>query len=135
MEKLFVDANFFIRFFTRDDNKQAAIVDEFFKKAQAGKIVLVTGHPVIFELAWVLKKGYSLSPDKVLDYISSLVGAPWLMMQDREIVENAINIARMSGQDFADAYICANSKAIGATGILTFNKKHFERMGTIIANV
>jgi predicted nucleic-acid-binding protein len=41
----------------------------------------------------------------------------------------------MSGQDFADAYICANSKVIGATGILTFNKKHFERMEAIIADV
>jgi hypothetical protein len=48
---------------------------------------------------------------------------------DAALVEEAINLARESDQEFADAYIFAASRKAGAEEIATFNLKHFHRLG------
>lgn len=130
MESVFVDANVFLRFLTKDDDGQASKAKSLFLKAQEGKLRLVTGPPILFEIAWTLKVRYKLSHTEILDVLESLIATPWLEMVDRDLAEEAVNIARLSGQDFADAYIHASAQQIGAAGVATFNRKHFEKLGT-----
>lgn len=56
-------------------------------------------------------------------------------MTDRDLVEKAVNIARISGQDFADAYVHVYSKKAGADSIATFNRKHFDKMGSVLLDL
>lgn len=132
MDMVFVDSNVFLRFITRDDRGQADRAKKLFLQAQSGKIGLLTGPPVLFELAWTLKVRYKRPLLQILDLLESLVTTPWIAMPDKDLAREAVRIARKTGQDFADAYIHASAMKNGASGVATFNRKHFEEMGTAL---
>jgi hypothetical protein len=60
--------------------------------------------------------------------LASIVALPCLSLTDVSLVEEAIELAHKSSQEFADAYIAASAARAGATKIATFNQKHFDRM-------
>jgi predicted nucleic-acid-binding protein len=130
MDTVFVDSNVFLRYLTADNADQSAQARNLFQNAIEGKIILITGPPVLFEISWTLKVRYKRSAAEILDILEALVSASWLNMADKNIVGHAVITARASGQDFADAYIHESALKMGAQCIATFNKKHFERMRT-----
>jgi predicted nucleic acid-binding protein len=130
MDSVFVDANVFLRFLARDEDGLASRAKGLFMKARKGQLRLVTGPPVLFEIAWTLKVRYKLPQAGILDILESLITTTWLDMIDKDLAEQAVNMARLSGQDFADAYIHASAQKIGAAGIATFSRKHFDKLGT-----
>jgi predicted nucleic acid-binding protein len=129
MDTVFVDSNVFLRYITRDDQGQTDRAKKLFKQAHSGEISLVTGPPVLFEIAWTLKIRYKQPPHRVLDFLESLVTTPWISMPDKDLALEAVRLAKNTEQDFADAYIHASACKSGAIGIATFNRKHFEKMG------
>lgn len=132
METVFVDSNLFLRYLTKDDTGQADLAKGLFLKAQAGQIRLVTGPPVLFEVAWTLKVRYKQPPRKILEFLDSLVTTAWIGMPDKDVAGEAVSLAKKTDQDFADAYIHASALKLGATAVATFNRKHFESMGTAL---
>lgn len=130
MKTYFVDTNVFLRFFTHDDARQHDRAVTLFKDAAAGKIALVTGPPVLFEVAWTLRATYDVARDKILEVLSSILGIRGLRIADATLVEAAIRAAAGSGQEFADAYIHEQTMALGADAIATFNRRHFEKLGS-----
>ena len=128
--RVFVDANVFLRFFTADDAGQAARAEHFFRRAAAGELVLVTGPPVLFELVWTLRSAYKQSKTQVLTALKAVLAVSSLELSDRTLVEDAVRLASAGGQEFADAYIAASVSATGAGQLATFNRAHFDRLGT-----
>jgi len=128
MKTVFVDANVFVRFFAADDTDHQALATELFRKAASGKVSLVTGPPVLFEIAWTLRSAYGQSPEKILTVLEVIASLPGLRLLDLNLVEQAIALARRSGQEFADAYIAVSAQRAGAAEIATFNQKHFQEM-------
>lgn len=128
MNKIFVDSNVFLRFFTRDDRGQHEQAFNLFTKADEGLIDIVTGPPVLFEIAWTLRGAYNLSKEQVLDALAAIVALKGLQLIDADVVQEAIRLAQSSGQEFADAYIAAAAQKKKAE-VATFNKKHFQRLG------
>lgn len=127
-QTVFVDANVFLRYFTLDDAGQHKWAGDLFQAAADGKLKLITGPPVLFEIAWTLRSAYEQPRERVLDVLAGMVTLPNLSLTDIALVESAIEMARKSGQEFADAYIVAEAQRVGATEIATFNQKHFERL-------
>ena len=132
MKTVFIDANVFLRFFTMDDKGQHEKAAGLLQRAAAGKVALVTGPPVLFEVVWTLRSAYGVPWEKVLDVLSRMRGMPGLRMTDADLVDEAISVCRATGQEFADAYIVASAKRARADGIATFNRKHFEKMAAPI---
>lgn len=132
MKTIFVDANVFLRFFTVDDRGQHEQAAELFREAAGGKVVLVTGPPVLFEIVWTLRSAYKQTNAKVLDVVAAIAALPGLQLTDARIVEDALALARASGQEFADAYIASASRQVGADEVATFNRKHFDDLGVAI---
>ena len=128
MKTVFVDSNVFLRFFTVDDTGQHEQAAALFEAAAAGKVRLVTGPPVLFEIAWTLRSAYKLPKEKILDMIEAMVAFRGLELTDHHLVEEAVRLARASGQEFADAYLSATANDLGAE-VATFNTKHFDKMG------
>jgi len=126
---VFVDSNVFLRFFTVDDAGQHERAAQLFEKAAAGKVKLVTGPPVLFEIAWTLRAAYDQSRERVLEVFAAIQALSSLILTDAQLVEQAIELARKSGQEFADAYIVAAAEKVGAPEIATFNQKHFDKLG------
>ncbi len=127
MKTVFVDSNVFMRFFTKDDSGQHEKAATLFEAGAAGKIRLVTGPPVLFEIAWTLRSAYNLSKEQISDALDAIIAFPGLKLKDAELVEEAIRLARSSGREFADAYIRASANEMEAR-IATFNRKHFTKM-------
>ncbi len=128
--RVFVDANVFLRFFTVDDQGQATRAERLFKRADMGEVTLITGPPVLFELAWTLRSAYAQTKAGVMETLSAILALPHLELTDRRLVDEAVALARSSGQEFADAYIAASLSTAGAVELATFNRRHFDRLGT-----
>lgn len=128
MKRVFVDANVFLRFFTVDDHGQHGKAVRLLNDAAAGRVTLVSGPPVLFEVAWTMRSAYGVDADAILGALESIAGFPGLSLSDVENVLAAISLARESGVEFADAYIAVSAQALGADQIATFNVRDFRRM-------
>jgi uncharacterized protein len=129
VEKVFVDTNVFLRFFTRDDQGQHEKAARLFLDAEGGQIELVTGPPVFFELAWTLRSAYKQKPDRVVDVLERILAFPGMTVTDEGLVIKALALARNGGGEFADAYVAANTSMSGADAVATFNQKDFQKLG------
>ncbi len=125
---IFVDANVFLRFFTTDDKGQSERAARLFQSASAGRVALITGPPVLFEIAWTLRSAYNQSRERVFDVLSAILALSGLSLVDGALAEAAILRGRESGQEFADAYIAASADIHGAGEIATFNQRDFEKL-------
>jgi predicted nucleic-acid-binding protein len=126
---IFVDTNIFTRLFVKDDARQHEIAKDLFKQAQDGKVALVTGHPVFFELAWVLSYTYKVSNSEIMDILESILSFGGLKVSDREHIADAISLARATNSSFADSYMAASLHRLQAKEVATFDKKHFSKLG------
>ena len=126
MNTVFVDSNVFLRFLTGDDPQQREKAVALFKRAGAGEVRLLSGPPVLFEIAWTLRTAYGQEREVILEFLTSILRIPGLRITDMPIVVKAIGLAKNLGMDFADAYVAALAGSEGATELATFNRKHFE---------
>ena len=127
MDKYFVDSNVFLRFFSKDDDKQRQQAKAMLLRGQKKEIELYCGPPIFFEVAWVLATTYGLSRDEILDTLETMLCTPNLRVLDEGTVRDAIELARATQQGFADSYIAITAQRL-ETGIATFNKKHFAKL-------
>ncbi|MHB1645482.1 MAG: hypothetical protein ACYCSW_03100 [bacterium] len=54
-KKIFVDANIFLRYLINDNISISDKIEEIFKKASSGKILLITNSLVIVEIIFILE--------------------------------------------------------------------------------
>lgn len=130
MKLVSVDANVFLRFFTKDDARQHACAAQLFRTAAKGEIALMVGPPVLFEVAWTLRSAYNQTPSQVADVLEAVLSLPGLTITDASICTKALRLARDSGVEFPDAYIAALAETYGADAVATFNLADFQRLGT-----
>ena len=129
MTTWFVDANIFLRVLTVDDRGQHQKAIRLFEAARREECRLVTGPPVLFELAWTLRAAYKTPKDGVLKILGAIFATPGLTLTDAPLVADALTLASVTGSEFADAYVAASSRAAGCSGVATFNRKDFARLG------
>lgn len=129
MKPVFVDANVFLRFFTKDDEGQHARAAKLFRAGAEGRLPLISGPPVLFEIAWTLRAAYRQSSSVVLDVLEAILALPGLSLTDAAVCAEAVRLSRQSGVDFPDAYIAALSQTTGAEGVATFNLADFRKLG------
>ena len=129
----FVDANVFLRFLTVDDQGQHQKAARLFEAACREECRLVTGPPVLFELAWTLHAAYKTPKDRVLEILRAIFATPGMTMTDAPLVAEALTLASTTGAEFADAYIAAGSRAAGCSGVASFNRRDFARLGLDLA--
>ncbi len=134
MKTLFVDSNVLLRFFTADDAGQSERARALLQSSADGKVRLLCGPPVLFEVAWTLRSAYRVPPDRILAALQGLFALPGLELTDAAIVGEALTASALTGVEFADAYIAASARAEGCDAIATFNTKDFGRLGLTIAD-
>ncbi len=128
MKRIFVDTNIFVRYLVNDIPSQIDKVDRLFDLAENGKVRMVTGPPVFFEIAWTLKSFYNMDRKAIHDCLSGILALAGLEIIDLDIVEKALELYKDTSADFSDAYIAALSKKVNAESVATFNKKHFKKL-------
>lgn len=135
MKAWFVDTNVFLRFLTVDDRGQHARAARLLESAARGERRLVSGPPVLFELAWTLRAVYKMPRVTVLEVLSAVFAIPGLTLTDAPLVAEALSLAAETALDFADAYIASSSRAAECSGVATFNQKNFAKLGVELAEL
>jgi predicted nucleic acid-binding protein len=135
MTAWFVDTNIFLRFLTVDDEGHHAKAVHLFEAAARGESRLVTGPPVLFELAWTLRAAYKTPKTQVLEILRAVFATPCLTLTDTPLVADALTLASATDSEFADAYIAASSRATECSGVATFTRKDFAKLGVELADL
>jgi predicted nucleic-acid-binding protein len=128
MADFFVDTNVFLRFLTNDDATKARRAEALFKKAIAGKVRLETSLLVIAEIIWTLESFYRLAKADIAKKVGKILNTPNLECPSADFVLEALDIYVTKNVDFIDAYHGVMLREAGMLKILTYDKKHFERM-------
>lgn len=131
MNKYFTDTNIFLRFFTNDVPEQAEAVEHLLNQATEGQVVLQTSALVIAEIVWTLESYYELSREEIKSKILAILNTPGLLVENSDIISQAIPLYVDKNIDFIDAYNSYWMRAHGLSRVYTFDIRHFARAAGI----
>jgi predicted nucleic-acid-binding protein len=128
-----IDTNVLVRFIVRDDPEQASIATAFIESLSVDNpafLTLVT----VAELYWVLDHTYKASREQIYNIFHSLLTSEDLVIEDAELVQEALRRYSQSNADFDDCLISSCSVAGGCESIVTFDKQAAKLLGmTLLA--
>ena len=127
-KKIFVDTNIFLRYLINDDVSISDKIEDVFKKASSGKILLITGSLVIIEIIFVLDSYYDKPKKDIETAVLKIMNTKGLEIKDSDIILDALNYYLHKNIDFVDAYNAFFMKEHNIADILTLDKKHFSRI-------
>jgi len=127
-ERIFADANLFLRYLTNDVPEQADAVEQLLRHAAAGGLVLVTNPLVMAEIVWTLETFYQLPRSDIKDKVLAILNTPGLDVADGELILQAMTWYTEKNVDFIDAYNAAWMRSLGLKIACTFDRKHFSRL-------
>lgn len=114
-----IDTNILVRHLMGDDPVQSPLATVFLEerltRQQPGLVSVV----VLCELAWTLKRVYGRSEDDVRLVIAELLDAPTLVIEQAELVADAITCLAT----FSDAMIHRIGAASACSKTITFDKR------------
>ena len=128
MDRLFVDTNIFLRYLTNDDPAKANRVEAVMRKTIDGEFRLMTNLMVVAELVWTLESYYGLSKQDIRDKLSILLNTPNLDVPEKQRILRSLAVYGEQNIDFIDAYNASFAKDRGIRVVLTYDKKHFDRI-------
>jgi predicted nucleic-acid-binding protein len=116
-----LDTNILVRYVTQDHAAQSAaaakVVDSLSSESP-GFLSLV----VIAELVWVLQFSYSFKKHQIEHVVERLLRSKELVVEQAEIVSQALRKFRVSRANFADCLIERCGHAAECQYVLTFDK-------------
>ena len=125
MKTVFVDTNIFLRFLTRDQEKQFQACRRLFVRAKQGKIKLTTSALVVFELIWTITSYYQESKESVIEKMMSILDFPNLAIEHEELFLESLLLWQQQNTEFNDAFNYMLAKRKKIRDIYSFDK-HFD---------
>lgn len=117
-----LDTNVIVRYLVQDDPAQSAAATRFIEQSvtpeQPGYITGIT----LCELVWVLAECYGADRARIKTVIEGLLSARQLVVEEADVVWNALRDWAASGADFSDALIGRIVVARGGGRIVTFDR-------------
>lgn len=120
-----LDTNVVVRFLVQDDAEQAALAGEVFLSLTVDAPGFIS-REVMVELVWVLERAYRTTKSEVADSLEGLLAASEIEIEAADDVGLALFRYRDDGFGFADLMIAAASRRVGASELVTFDRKAAE---------
>jgi predicted nucleic-acid-binding protein len=117
-----LDTNVLIRYIALDDPLQTPKAERVIDSLTAenlGFISLV----VVAEVAWVLKRSYHYKNAEIASVLQTLLGSQELIMEQTELVADALRRFSVGDADFADFLIERSGRATECEYTVTFDKR------------
>ncbi len=130
----FVDTNYFIRYFLKDNEEQYKIAYDLFHKAILGEKILFTSVVVIFEIYWLLFSFYKKKKKEVIGILYEVLEMDYIELKEREILRQALQIYKENNLDLEDSYDLIYAQANTASSFATFDKKLFSKFKSFQQN-
>ena len=120
--RITADTNLLLRAVVEDDEQQARVAQAVLRRAT----VVAVPVPALCELAWVLRRTYSLGVDEIVATIEEIlvteaVSTDWLA------VEAGLKELRAGG-DFADGVIAHQGETLGGAVFASFDRGAVARL-------
>ena len=128
MSERFIDTNVFLRFLTNDDSAKAKRAEKLFQDAVAGRTQLRTSLLVFAEIVWTLESYYGLPKSEIAEKVSAILNTPNLICNETRLIRLALDFYVQQNVDFIDAYHAFYLKDEGLDQIVTYDRKHFNRV-------
>ena len=117
-----LDTNVVVRYLVQDDRSQSAAATRLMESVLSPDLPgLITG-VTLCEIVWVLAECYGADRDRIGSVIEGLLASRQLVVEEAEIVWNALRDWRASHADFSDALIGRQVIARGGEKIVTFDR-------------
>lgn len=121
---IFVDTNYFLRYFLRDIPEQYRVAKRLFEQGAGGEKSLFTSTLVLFEINWVLSASYDFNKARVAAVLDELLKNPFVHIAERDLLQAALLIWQdHTGLSYEDCYNVAYAQVRGAEEFKTFDKK------------
>ncbi|MFA7301730.1 MAG: PIN domain-containing protein [Candidatus Shapirobacteria bacterium] len=132
---IFVDTNYFLRFFLDDNLSQHNLASELFEKASLGKVDLCTDILVILEVYWVLKKYYKIDNTLVRQTVLNILNMNFIELPEKAILRDSLHNIDKFNYDFEDVYHFFYCQANKVDQIATFDKKLSKKFKNFIFKI
>ncbi len=120
---IFLDTNYFLRYLLNDISPQHLEAKNLFEKGAKGNVLLFTSTIVFFEIFWVLTTSYKKSKKEIIDILNNLLALPFIEVEERQILQDALSNYQNSNLEFEDCYNIAYAKNNNMLSFATFDKK------------
>jgi predicted nucleic-acid-binding protein len=120
---IFIDTNYFLRLVLADEKAHYQQAKKLLQSGALGKLKLFTSVVVFFEIYWVLTSFYKKKKKEVTRILSDLLRMKFIKWQNREILEEALEIYEDSALDLEDSFNLSYARAKRATDFKSFDKK------------
>lgn len=121
------DTNVLLRLVVDDNAAQHALAKTFFADRSSNDPAYIS-IVVVAEFAWALRQLYSYGKDQIADVVLALLQSPDLVVERRDLVEEAAQLSRQPKVGFVDALIARLAIADGCRSIMTFDKDAAKRI-------
>jgi predicted nucleic-acid-binding protein len=117
-----LDTNVVVRYLVQDDPAQSAAATRLMEGSLSADVPgFITGI-TLCEIVWVLAECYEADRGRIGSVIEGLLASRQLIVEDSEIVWNALHDWRKSSADFSDALIGRKVITRGGEKTVTFDR-------------
>jgi predicted nucleic-acid-binding protein len=117
-----LDTNVVVRYLVQDDPPQSAAATRLMERVLSVELPgLITG-TTLCEIVWVLAECYGADRDRIAAVVEGLLTSRQLVVEEADIVWNALRDWRASSADFSDALIGRQVLARGGEKTVTFDR-------------
>ena len=121
LRQYFLDTNVIVRLLLEDSLEQLTIVKKYFQKAKEAKLRLKLPLFIIIETAHVFRTFYGIPKEKICAQLIKIVSVPYLIIDDKMLVLEALGLYKGSSADFVDCILFATASEQNAE-VLSFDK-------------
>ena len=118
-----IDTNVLVRLFVYDDLEQTKKVRELFDAYADEAQSLWVSDIVLIELAWVLKRSYSVSASEIHNALQALTNNSTVFIESNSYMAEALALYKQGPAGFADCLLAVKADHAGCDALRTFDKK------------
>lgn len=118
-----LDTNIIIRYLMQDDKKQFTLAEKIIESAIRHRNLLHVNLVVLCEVVWVLSYHYELSREEICEFLSQVLHAEQIEVENRQLALNAFHVYKDAQADFADCVLGLLNQSLGCSTTYTFDKK------------
>lgn len=123
----FLDSNVILRYLTGDDARKAQRCQALFERAERGQEALYTTALAIAEVIWVLASRYRHPKAEVVEGIRRLLNTRNMLVEEPEVLLQALYLFERHPIDFIDAYHGAVLQTRGLAEVYSYDSD-FDRL-------
>jgi predicted nucleic-acid-binding protein len=116
-----IDTNILLRYFVKDDPTQTPLAVRTIhslSSQEPGWIALL----VLAELTWTLRRIFKLNRKAIAGVIAKLLDSQDMVLEQEEIVRQALQLYVTTKADFADCVIAVSARSVGCTTMATLDE-------------